>query len=311
MSNGSTQSIPKNLSKAVSSDGNERSTQNKILRGLPGKESRAVLAVLEFVELPTKTILNETATPIEFAYFVESGLASVLNIMEDGKSVEVGLMGKEGFAGIPLLVGFKTSPSRVVMQIQGSAFRIRAKDFSALLPECPQLEKALFRLSQEMSVQSAQIAACNRLHEVDERLARWLLMCQDRLGGNKVPLTQEFLAHMLGTRRASVTVAAGMLQKAGLIKYTRGEVKMRKPQRTGTRSVRMLRDDRAAGADLAQRSGKIKFGTQSEQIQRRFSGIQPHETSHADSCCDPLANSDPFRRPRFEPRARNYCRCTI
>lgn len=226
MSNGSTQSIPKNLSKAVSSDGNERSTQNKILRGLPGKESRAVLAVLEFVELPTKTILNETATPIEFAYFVESGLASVLNIMEDGKSVEVGLMGKEGFAGIPLLVGFKTSPSRVVMQIQGSAFRIRAKDFSALLPECPQLEKALFRLSQEMSVQSAQIAACNRLHEVDERLARWLLMCQDRLGGNKVPLTQEFLAHMLGTRRASVTVAAGMLQRAGLINYTRGEVKI-------------------------------------------------------------------------------------
>jgi CRP-like cAMP-binding protein len=157
---------------------------------------------------------------------VESGLASVLNIMEDGKSVEVGLMGKEGFAGIPLLVGFRTSPSRVVMQIQGSAFKIRAKDFSALLPECPQLEEALFRLSQEMSVQSAQIAACNRLHEVDERLARWLLMCQDRLGGNKVPLTQEFLAHMLGTRRASVTVAAGMLQKAGLIKYTRGEVRI-------------------------------------------------------------------------------------
>ncbi|HXN18341.1 MAG TPA: Crp/Fnr family transcriptional regulator [Candidatus Binatus sp.] len=226
MSNTSTQSIPKNLSKPVSSDGNERSTQNKILRGLPGKESRAVFAILEFVELPTRTILNETATPIEFTYFVESGLASVLNIMEDGKSVEVGLMGKEGFAGIPLLVGFKTSPSRVVMQIQGSAFRTRAKDFLALLPECPQLEKALFRLSQEMSVQSAQIAACNRLHEVDERLARWLLMCQDRLGGNKVPLTQEFLAHMLGTRRASVTVAAGMLQKAGLIDYTRGEVKI-------------------------------------------------------------------------------------
>jgi CRP-like cAMP-binding protein len=226
MSDGSTQSISKNLSKPASSDGNERNTQNKILRSLPGKESRAVFAFLEFVELPTATILNETATSIEFAYFVESGLASVLNIMEDGKSVEVGLMGKEGFAGIPLLVGFKTSPSRVVMQIAGSAFRIRAKDFSALLPECPQLEKALFRLSQEMAVQSAQIAACNRLHEVDERLARWLLMCQDRLGGNKVPLTQEFLAHMLGTRRASVTVAAGMLQKAGLIKYTRGEVRV-------------------------------------------------------------------------------------
>ena len=226
MSDGSTQAIPKNLSKMPSSDSKERNTQNKILRGLPSKESRAVFAALEFVELPTRTILNETGEPIEFAYFVNSGLASVLNIMEDGKSVEVGLMGKEGFAGIPLLVGFKTSHNRVVMQIRGSAFRIRARDFSALLTECPQLEKGLFRLSQEMSVQSAQIAACNRLHEVDERLARWLLMCQDRLGGNKVPLTQEFLAHMLGTRRASVTVAAGMLQKAGLINYTRGEVKI-------------------------------------------------------------------------------------
>src|SRR5580658_10824322 len=134
MSDGSTQSISKNLSKPGSSDGNERHSQNKILRSLPGKESRAIFTVMEFVELPTRTILNETATPIEFTYFVESGLASVLNIMEDGKSVEVGLMGREGFAGIPLLVGFKTSPSRVVMQIPGSAFRIRAKDFSALLP---------------------------------------------------------------------------------------------------------------------------------------------------------------------------------
>jgi CRP-like cAMP-binding protein len=170
--------------------------------------------------------LNETFEPIETAYFVNGGLASVLNIMEDGKSVEVGWMGKEGFAGIPLLVGFKTSPSRVVMQIGGSAFKIRAKDFAALLPGCPQLERSLFRLSQEMATQAAQVAACNRLHEVDERLARWLLMCQDRLEGNRVPLTQEFLAHMLGTRRASVTVAAGMLQKAGLIKYTRGEVQI-------------------------------------------------------------------------------------
>jgi CRP-like cAMP-binding protein len=226
MSDGSTQSIPKNLSKPASSDGNERNAQNKILRVLPAKEYRTIFAALEFVELPTGTLLNETATPIDAVYFVESGLASVLNIMEDGKSVEVGLMGKEGFAGVPVLVGFKTSPSRVVMQIHGSAFKMRAKEFSVLLPECPHLEKSLFRLSQEMAVQSAQIAACNRLHEVDERLARWLLMCQDRLGGNMVPLTQEFLAHMLGTRRASVTVAAGMLQKAGLIKYTRGEVKI-------------------------------------------------------------------------------------
>ena len=181
---------------------------------------------LEFVELPTHTVLNEMSEPIAFAYFIESGLASVLNVMEDGKSVEVGLTGQEGFVGIPLLVGFNSSPSRVIMQIEGSGFRIGAREFAALLPACPMLQKFLQRYSQELGVQATQVAACNRLHEVDERLARWLLMSQDRIGGETVPLTQEFLAHMLGTRRASVTLAAGMLQKAGLIKYTRGEVRI-------------------------------------------------------------------------------------
>jgi CRP-like cAMP-binding protein len=212
--------------KAAGSDGHARTTQNTILRSLPSKESRIVFAALEFVELPTHTVLNEMSEPIAFAYFIEGGLASVLNVMEDGKSVEVGLTGKEGFVGIPLLVGFNSSPSRVIMQIEGSGFKISAKDLATVLSQCPKLEKSLLRFSQELAVQATQVAACNRLHEVDERLARWLLMSQDRIGGSVVPLTQEFLAHMLGTRRASVTVAAGMLQKAGLIKYTRGEVKI-------------------------------------------------------------------------------------
>jgi CRP-like cAMP-binding protein len=216
----------KNVLKPTGSDGHARATQNKILRGLPRKEFSSVFPALEFVELPTHTVLNEMSEPIVFAYFIESGLASVLNVMEDGKSVEVGLTGKEGFVGIPLLVGFNSSPSRVIMQIEGTGFKISVKEFAAVLSECPALEKALQRFSQEMGVQATQVAACNRLHEVDERLARWLLMSQDRIGGHIVPLTQEFLAHMLGTRRASVTLAAGMLQKAGLIKYTRGEVKI-------------------------------------------------------------------------------------
>lgn len=216
----------KTISKQAGRDGQARATQNKILRGLPRKEFSSVFPALEFVELPTHTVLNEMSEPIVFAYFIESGLASVLNVMEDGKSVEVGLTGKEGFVGIPLLVGFNSSPSRVIMQIEGSGFRISAKEFTAVLPECPMLQKSLHRYSQELGVQATQVAACNRLHEVDERLARWLLMSQDRIDGNVVPLTQEFLAHMLGTRRASVTLAAGMLQKAGLITYSRGEVKI-------------------------------------------------------------------------------------
>ena len=121
-------------------------------------------------------------------------------------------------------MGFQSSHSRVIVQIEGTAFRVRAVTLVALLRGCPVLEKRMHRYAQVLAMQASQVAACNRLHEVDERLARWLLMSQDRIGTDVVPLTQEFLAHMLGTRRSSVTVAATLLQKAGLIKYSRGSV---------------------------------------------------------------------------------------
>ena len=141
-----------------------------------------------------------------------------------GKSVEVGLTGKDGFVGLPLLVGFSSGPTQAVVQIAGSGFRIGARGIAEAVRQSPVLANRLQRYVQTLAMQGTQVAACNRLHEVDERLARWLLMCQDRIGSNFVPLTQEFLAHMLGTRRASVTVAAGILQKAGLITYSRGHV---------------------------------------------------------------------------------------
>jgi CRP-like cAMP-binding protein len=197
---------------------------NEILLSLPRNECGVLFADLEYVQMRTHDVLHEAGQPITHAYFVNSGLASVLNMMADGKSVEVGLAGKEGFIGLPLAVGLSTSPNRVVAQVAGGAFRIRASDFVQSLRRCPQLERVLNRFTHAMAMQATQVAACNRVHEVEERLARWLLMSQDRLGGDLVPLTQEFLAHMLGTRRASVTVAAGILQKAGLIRYTRGEV---------------------------------------------------------------------------------------
>ena len=205
---------------------NGQAVHNKILLGLPAKECSAVLEKLEFVSLPTHSVLHEADETITFAYFPNSGLASVLNVMSDGKSVEVGLLGTDGFVGMPLVAGYKTSPSRVIMQISGSAFRITAKELAVAMADCPQLTQGMHRFVQELALQSQQVAACNRLHEVEERLARWLLMCQDRIGGDVVPLTQEFLAHMLATRRASVTVAAGILQKAGLITYSRGVVKI-------------------------------------------------------------------------------------
>ena len=121
-------------------------------------------------------------------------------------------------------MGFSSGPTQAVVQIAGSGFRIGARAITQTVGQCPTLANRLQRYVQVLAMQGTQVAACNRLHEVDERLARWLLMCQDRIGSNLVPLTQEFLAHMLGTRRASVTVAAGILQKAGLITYSRGHV---------------------------------------------------------------------------------------
>ena len=201
-----------------------RGTKNEILLRLPQNESDSLFKKLERIELPKHQLLHEMARPMRFVYFLNDGLASLLNVMKDGKSVEVGLIGKEGFVGLPLLAGFGTSGSRVVMQMGGNGYRISAMEFTAALPECPMLHESLVRFSMLMGMQSAHIAACNRLHEVDARLARWLLMSQDRIGGGVVSLTQESLANMLGTRRASVSEAAGLLQKAGLITYQRGDV---------------------------------------------------------------------------------------
>jgi CRP-like cAMP-binding protein len=207
--------------------GGRPAVANTLLLGLSRKESEQVFSKLKFMKLPVRSVLNEMAEPIEFGYFINSGLASVLSVMKDGKSVEVGLTGVEGFVGVPRIVGLKTSPTRVIMQVAGSGFRVRAKDLKGVLQNCKSLEIGILRYAQELAMQAAQVAACNRLHEVAERLARWLLMSQDRLGGEIVPLTQEFLAHMLGTRRASVTIAAGTLQEAGLIAYSRGAVRIK------------------------------------------------------------------------------------
>jgi CRP-like cAMP-binding protein len=201
-----------------------RTVRNEILLGLPPTECSKLFSKLEFVNLPAPSVLNEAEETIKFAFFINDGLASILKVMSDGKSIEVGLCGKEGWIGIPLAMGFNSSPNRIIMQVGGSAFRLKAKDLMVALQECPALAASLQHFAQELALQAEQVAACNRLHEVEERLARWLLMSQDRLGGNKVPLTQNFLAHMLGTRRASVTVAAGILQKAGMITYVRGHV---------------------------------------------------------------------------------------
>jgi CRP-like cAMP-binding protein len=208
----------------VASDGDGRAVENAILAGLPRKDRALILSKSRLVSLPARTVLTEMAQPIEFGYFLNAGVVSIIKVMKDKKSVEVGLTGKEGFVGLPLVAGYSTSPTRAIIQIEASANKISVQDLKSALRISSSLKESLHRYSQDLAIQAIQIAACNRLHEVDERLARWLLMSQDRVGRSTFLLTQEFVSHMLGTRRASVTVAAGILQKAGLITYSRGQV---------------------------------------------------------------------------------------
>jgi CRP-like cAMP-binding protein len=197
---------------------------NFILRSLPRREISQLLPTMEFVRLKLHQVLHEPGEVIRSGYFLNNGLGSLLTTHPDGKTVEVGLTGREGFIGLPVLFGFKTSALRVVTQGEGTAYRVEVDTLLRMLPRCPQLEKQLQRFSMVLGMQSTQLAACNRLHDVTERLARWLLMSHDRIGGTVLPLTQEFLGQMLGSRRASVTGAAGILQRAGAIEYSRGSV---------------------------------------------------------------------------------------
>jgi CRP-like cAMP-binding protein len=217
---------PRRSSKPPFRDGDGHHIHNQILLGLPAKERVMLLPKLEFVRLKVHHVLHEPGDTLKSAYFCNTGLISILSVFEDGKSVEVGLVGKEGFVGLPLVAGFRTAPTRAIAQIEASAFRVDGETLIALLPKCRTLERRLQQFSQIMGAQVTQIAACNRLHEVTERLARWLLMSAERVGSDAMPLTHEFLGQMLGTRRSSVTVAAGILQKAGMIVHTRGDVKI-------------------------------------------------------------------------------------
>jgi CRP-like cAMP-binding protein len=207
-----------------SPDGDGNAVSNRILLALPPKDRHEVLSRLEFVELKLHQVLHEAGDTIKCGYFVNTGMISILAVQPDGKSVEVGLIGNEGFVGLPLVVGYRSSPTRTVIQGDATAYRCDVETLRQLTGQYPELLQQIHRFGQRLAMQTTQIAACNRLHEVEERLARWILMTQDRIASELLPLTQEFMGQMLGIRRASVTVAAGILQRAGLISYTRGNV---------------------------------------------------------------------------------------
>jgi CRP-like cAMP-binding protein len=199
---------------------------NVILLSLPNAEYRMLRPHLQPVDLPQHEILHEPGEKIQFTYFLNEGMASLVALSRDGRSVEVGIVGKEGMVGMPLTMGLRREIFRAIMQMSGSGLRIGSEVFQDILPSAPTLRTELNRFALMHGMQSAQLAACNRLHDVGPRLIRWLLMCQDRVDSQSLPLTHEFLAQMLGTGRPSVSLAAGILESAGLIENLRGTVKI-------------------------------------------------------------------------------------
>src|ERR1700722_1018641 len=208
------------------SDAAGKAVNNVILLSLPDEEYNLLRPQLEPVELPQHKILHEPGEKIYFVYFLNEGMTSLVATSVDGRSVEVGITGREGMVGMSLTVGLLRGTFRAIMQMSGSGTRIPAEIFQALLPCSSTLRSQLSRFALMQGMQVAQLAACNRLHDIDQRLARWLLMCQDRVDSEWLPLTHEFLAQMLGTGRPSVSLAAAALESSGLIENMRGTVKV-------------------------------------------------------------------------------------
>jgi len=200
--------------------------RNKILLAMTGVEFPVIRPRLEYVALPSHLRLHEPHRAFKFVYFPNEGLISLVVAMANGKTVEAGIVGSEGVAGLPAVAGLTRGPLREVMQIGGNGFRIRIRDLAKTLDYTPNLQRILERYTMMLGLHVAQTAACNRLHDIDQRLARWLLMAYDRVDSGTLRITHDFLATMLGTDRPSVSLAAGLFQKMNIIEYTRGAVKI-------------------------------------------------------------------------------------
>jgi CRP-like cAMP-binding protein len=197
---------------------------NRLLASLPPDVHQRIVERCEAVPLAHKTTVSLPDAPIDYAYFPRAGCISVVSVMADGSNVEVGTIGWEGVCGISLLHGVASVPTMAMVQIPGSALRMPANEFTNALRDEESFRTVLSRYAQVWANVIGRGGSCNAVHSVEERCARWLLMTHDRLEGDLIPLTQEFLGIMLGVRRASVTLAAASLQQAGLINYKHGKI---------------------------------------------------------------------------------------
>ena len=207
-------------------NGEGKHVANKVLLALPANEYELMRADLTFIDLPDHLSLHEPTQSIEFVYFPNRGMVSQVVVTKDGRTVEVGVVGNEGFVGAGLAVGLSRSSVREIIQIAGDGFRMMGNALERILRSAPQLQMILNRHSGLQAMQVAQTAACNRLHDIQQRLARWLLMTQDRVNLAVLPITHDFIATMMGTDRSTVSLAASELQKKRIIEYVRGAVKI-------------------------------------------------------------------------------------
>lgn len=199
---------------------------NRLLSALPRELQVLLLPKMEKISLPIRDILHEPGQPIAHVYFPLSGVVSLVVVLKGGEAVEVATVGNEGLVGLPVFLGAQHAPLKAVCQVAGQALRMRSELFRHALDEHPELPGLVRRYAQGLLEQIAQTTACNHVHSVQARMCRWLLRTHERVGADEFHLTQELLAQMLGVRRPSVTVAAGELQKAGLIDYRRGRIRI-------------------------------------------------------------------------------------
>lgn len=197
---------------------------NRLLTALPSAEYERLAPHLELARLTPGKILYHAGDVVRHAYFPKGGMICLLSTTEDGRTIEVGMIGSEGMAGIPIILRSGVAPYQVMVQLAGNALRISGNALREEFNRGGRLQDLLLRYTHTLLTQIAQSAACNSFHTVEQRLCRWLLVSRDRVQTETVHLTQEFLAHMLGVQRTSVTAVASALQREGLIRYGRGKV---------------------------------------------------------------------------------------
>jgi CRP-like cAMP-binding protein len=197
---------------------------NRLVAALPADVLAGLLPKLAPVALTMRQPVHNPEAPIEAVFFPESGMFSLVAVLEDGTHAEVGLIGREGVLGISLLSGIETPYIESMVQMPGTALRMGVRDFLHEMEATPPFRALILRYNEALQAQIMQTAACNGRHGLEQRFARWLLMARDRADADALPLTQEFMAMMLGVRRPSITVTAGILQRAGLIRYAGGRV---------------------------------------------------------------------------------------